>query len=179
MKKLIVLTLLFVSFTSIAQKKKKEQFTLTNALVVGQMNKEDERYFLEISLTEFFADRGVKAMPSLNILKQGADLSDLASDSLKNTVQAKGIDTYLLVSVRGFDSRFKVSSRNDDFSTALDYGTLFNLYRDEVTNVSFEFFFYRNDTLVKKQLFRVGNVNSKESVLKRLKKKLTRKMKKW
>lgn len=178
MKNLIVLTLLFVSFTSVAQKNK-ERFTLTNALIVGQMNKEDERYFLEISLTEFFADRGVNALPSLNILKQGADLSDLASDSLKNKVQAKGIDTYLLVSVRGFDSRFKLSSRNDDFKTALDYGTLFNLYREEITNVSFEFFFYLNDALVKKQLIRIGNINSKESVLKRLKKKLARKMKKW
>ncbi len=178
MKNLIVLTLLFVSFTSIAQKNK-EKFPLTNALIVGQMNKEDERYFLEVSLTEFFADRGLNAMPSLNILKQGADLSDLASDSLKNKVQAKGIDTYILVSVRGFDSRFKISSRNDDFKTALDYGTLFNLYREEITNVSFEFFFYRNDALVKKQLIRIGNINSKESVLKRLKKKLGRKMKEW
>ncbi len=177
MKKLIVFTFIFVSFSSFAQEKK--EFTLTNALIVGQMEQEDERYSLEIALTEFFTDRGIKAVPSLNILKEGSDQVLLAGDSLKNVVRAKGLDTYMLVSVRGYDSRFKVSTKNDDFKTALGYGTLFKLYREEITNVSFEFFFYQNGVLVKKDLIRVGNVNSKESVIKRLKKKLVRKMRKW
>lgn len=176
MKNVIIYTFLFLSFSSIAQS---DNFTLTNALIVGQMNKEDERYSLEIALTEFFSERGVKSIPSLNLLKQGSDLTILATDSMKAMVKAKGIDTYILVSVRGYDSRFKTSQKKDDFRTALGYGTLFGLYREEVTNVSFEFFFYRNDVLVKTQLLRVGNVNSKESVIKRLKKKLARKMKKW
>ncbi len=176
MKIIVAIALLFTSMFVEAQDQK---FTLTNALIVGQMDKEDERYFLEIALTEFFTERGVAAIPSLNILKQGADLSLLATDSLMQVVKSKGIDTYMLVSVRGFDSRFKVSQKNDDFATALEYGTLFNLYREEITNVSIEFFFYRNNTLVKKQIIRVGNVSSKESVVKRLKKKLARRMKKW
>ncbi len=176
MKIVIAVALVFVSLTSIGQK---QSFTLTNALIVGQMDKEDERYFLEIALTEFLTERGVNAVPSLNVLKQGSDLSLLATDSLMQVVKAKGLDTYMLVSVRGFDSRFKVSEKNDGFAAALDYGTLFNLYREEIANVSIEFFFYRNNTLVKKQLIRVGNIDSKESVVKRLKKKLARKMKKW
>jgi hypothetical protein len=176
MKRLIVFTLLFLSFQSGAQK---QEFSLTNALIVGQMDKDDERYFLEIALTEFFADRGVKCVPSINILKQGSDLEMLATDSLRSVVRAKGIDTYLLVSVRGYDSRFKKSEQKRDFQTALGYGTLFGLYREEVTNVTFEFYFYRNDEIVKSQMIRVGNVNSKESVMKRVKKKLARKMKRW
>lgn len=168
--------MLLLAFQSTAQK---EKFSLTNALIVGQMDKEDERYFLEIALTEFFADRGVKCVPSINILKQGSDLDLLATDSLRSIVRAKGLDTYLLVSVRGYDSRFKKSEQRNDFKTALEYGTLFGLYRDEVTNVTFEFFFYRNDALVKTQMIRVGNINSKESVMKRVKKKLARKMKRW
>lgn len=176
MKKLLVFTLILLSFQATAQK---NRFSLTNALIVGQMDKEDERYFLEIALTEFFAKRGVKSVPSLNILKQGSDQELLLTDSLKTIVSAKGIDTYLLVSVRGYDSRFKTSEQRNDFKTALAYGTLFGLYRDEVTNVTFELFFYRNNEMVKTQMIRVGNVNSKESVVKRLKKKLARKMKKW
>jgi hypothetical protein len=177
MKKLILIAFLFVSAALSAQKE--ENFSLTNALIVGQMEDESERYSLEIALTEFFTDRGVKAVPSLNVLKDGSDLILLAEDSLKTVVKAKGIDTYMLVSVRGYDSRFKPSTKNDDFKTALGYGTLFRLYREEITNVSFEFFFYRNGSLVKTQLVRVGNVNSKETVIKRLKQKLARKMKKW
>jgi hypothetical protein len=176
MKKRLILSFLLLSFSSVAQE---QQFTLTNALIVAQMNKEDERYSLEIALTEFFTDRGIKAIPSLNVLKQGSDQTMLASDSLKSIVKAKGIDTYLLVSVRGYDSRFKESNKKDDFVTALGYGTLFNLYREEVANVSFEFFFYKNDALVKTELVRVGNISSKESVIKRLKKRLARKLKKW
>ncbi len=143
------------------------------------MNKENERYSLEIALTEFFAERGVNCAPSLNILKQGSDQSLLATDSLRSQVRAKGIDTYMLVSVRGYDSRFKKSTKKDDLKTALDYGTLFGLYRDEVTSVTFEFFFYRNDALVKTQLIRVSNVSNDLTVIKRLKKKLARKMKRW
>lgn len=179
MKKLILLSFIFLAFQSVAQKKNKESFNLTNALIVGLLDKENERFSLEIALTEFFAQRGVNAVPSLNVLKQGSDQSLLATDSLRNQVKAKGIDTYLIVSVRGYDARFKKSTRSEDFKTALDYGTLFGLYRDEVTTVTFEFFFYRNDAIVKTQMIRVGNVSSNETVIKRLKKKLARKMKRW
>lgn len=179
MKNLIFIAFIFLSFQSFGQNKKKEHFNLTNALIVALMNQENERYSLEIALTEFFADRGVNCVPSLNILKQGSDQSLLATDSLRNKVRAKNIDTYMLVAVRGYDSRFKKSAKQDDLATALDYGTLFGLYRDEVTSVTFEFFFYRNDTLVKSQLIRVSNVSSDLTVIKRLKKKLARKMKRW
>ncbi len=177
MKNLILFFCFLVTIQTQAQKS--EPFSLTNALIVGLLEKENERFSLEIALTEFFAERSVKAIPSLNILKQGSDQLLLATDSLRSQVRAKGIDTYMLVSVRGYDARFKKSEKNDDLKTALNYGTLFGLSRDEVTTVSFEFFFYRNDKLVKNQLIRVGNVNSNETVIKRLKKKLARKMKKW
>ncbi len=152
---------------------------MTNALIVGQMDKEDERFMLEIALTEFFAELNVKAVPSINVLKQGADPSLLVTPELRAAVKEKGIDTYMLVSVRGYDSRFKKTNKNDSLAVALDYGTLFSLYREEVTSVTFEFFIYRNDVMVKTALVRCGNISSKETVLKRLKKKLAKKYKKW
>jgi hypothetical protein len=176
MKKITLFTFLLLSSLTFAQKQKLQ---LSNALIVGLMDKEDERFMLEIALTEFFASEGVKAVPSLNILKQGSDPSLLATDSMRAVVKEKGLDTYMLASVRGYDSRFKKSEKNDAMPVALDYGTLFSLFREEATSVTFEFFIYRNDVLVKTALVRCGNVSSKETVLKRLKKKLARKYKKW
>ena len=98
---------------------------------------------------------------------------------MRAAVKEKGIDTYMLVSVRGYDSRFKKTVKNDSLDIALDYGTLFSLYREEATSITFEFFFFRNDVMVKTALVRCGNISSKETVLKRLKKKLARKYKKW
>lgn len=177
MKTIFALLLVFLQMSVFAQKK--TSINLTNALIVGQFDKEEDRFNAEVSLTEFFVENGVKAVPSLNVLKQGSEIEELSSDSLRKVVSNKGIDTYILVSVRGYDRRFKPTSKIDDFPTALRYGTLFSLYRAESVSVTFEFFIYRNNELVKSELIKCGNVSSKETVLKRLKKKLNRKMKKW
>jgi hypothetical protein len=176
MKNLSLILVLLISTLSYGQKGK---LNLTNALIVGQMDKEDERFMLEIALTEFFADMNVKAVPSINVLKQGARPEDLINPEMRAAVKAKGLDTYMLVSVRGYDSRFKKTNKNDSLDVALDYGTLFSLYRAEATSVTFEFFIFRNDVMVKTDLVRCGNISSKETVLKRLKKKLARRVKKW
>lgn len=176
MKHFIALFFVCLGFCSNAQE---ESLNLTNALIVGQLDKEDDRFSIEINLAEFFGERGIKALPSLNILKQGADLSKLANDSLQNALKAKGIDTYMLVSVRGYDRKFKPTTGRENFEEALNYGTLFSLYRSESVSVTFEIHIYRNNQLVKSQIIKCGNISSRESVLKRLRKKLDRKMKKW
>ncbi|MFT5580842.1 MAG: hypothetical protein ACI9G9_000080, partial [Psychromonas sp.] len=99
MKTTILLTLLTLSTTVYSQK---EKLNLTNALVIGMLDKQDERFSLEVSITEFLAERGINAVPSINVLKQGSDLEELASDSLQQIVSKKGIDTYMLISVRGY-----------------------------------------------------------------------------
>jgi len=176
MKNVILITTILMSSLSFGQKQK---LNLTNVLIVGQMEKEDERFMLEITLTEFFTEMNVKAVPSINILKQGADPSLLITPELRAVVQEKGLNTYMLVSVRGYDSRFKKTNKNDSLAIALDYGTLFALYRAEITSITFEFFIFQNNVMVKTALVRCGNVSSKETVLKRLKKQLARKYKKW
>ncbi|MBU2020286.1 MAG: hypothetical protein KJ941_11630 [Bacteroidetes bacterium] len=175
--RIIIFALLLLATASWAQKK--ESINLTNALIVGQFEKEDDRYNLEVALTEFFNENGVKAIPSLNVLKQGSDLRMLLLDTLEEVVSKKGIDTYLLCSVRGYDRRFKKASSTNDMETALGYGTLFSLYRAEVVSVTFEIFIYRNNQLVFSDLVRCGNVSTKEKVLIRLKKKLAKRIRKW
>jgi hypothetical protein len=145
---------------------------LKNALVIGQLDKPEDRYSIEINVTEIFTELGVKAIPSLNMLKLGTDVSLIATDSMKQIIAAKGIDTYLLVSVRGYDKIFKATNMNDDFNTALGAGNLFPLYRDEIVSVSFEFKFFRNGAMVQYDIIKCGNVSNRDAVLKKLRKQL-------
>lgn len=175
----VFLTILFVVSTAgyFAQL---SELHLTNALVVGQLDKPEDRYTVEINLTEMLTNAGIKAVPSLNMMKLGSDASMLATDSIQRLVAAKGIDTYVIVSVRGFDRRFKPSVRKDDLNTALGAGSLFPIYREEVVSVSFEFLFYRNGQFVASDIVKCGNVSERDTVIKRFRKKLTKRIvKKW
>ena len=104
----------------VAQKKSKNELKLKNCVVVGQLDNPDDRYALEINMTDILNAFRVKSSPSLNHLKLGADAMALASDSLSQKLAAEGYDTYLLVSVRGYDRRFKVSDYQPPFKEALD-----------------------------------------------------------
>jgi hypothetical protein len=168
---------LFIGIKSIAQL---SDLQLTNALVVGQLNKPEDRYTIEINLTEMLSDAGIKAVPSLNMTRQGSDASILSSDSIQRLVSAKGIDTYVIVSVRGFDRNFKRSEHRDDLNTALGAGSLFPIYRDEVVSVTFEFLFYRNGRFIASDIVKCGNVSERDTVIKRFRKKVARRIaKKW
>lgn len=168
---------MFIGIRSIAQL---SDLQLTNALVVGQLNKPEDRYTIEINLTEMLSDAGIKAIPSLNMTRQGSDASILSSDSIQRLVSAKGIDTYVIVSVRGFDRNFKRSEHLDDLNTALGAGSLFPIYRDEVVSVTFEFLFYRNGRFIASDIVKCGNVSERDTVIKRFRKKVARRIaKKW
>lgn len=174
MKKLIVLLVLFVAFNGFTQ------LNLTNAVVVGLMDKPEDRYSLEINVTELFSSNGVKAMPSLNLMKLGGDPQILASDSIQQVLKAKGIDTYVLVYVKGFDKKVKAKTNKDDLKTVLNIGSLFPLYRTEATNVTFEFLFYRNNEMVLSDVVKCTNIGSRDDVIKKMRKAALKKItKKW
>lgn len=177
MKNLTLILLLFVAVNVQAQK---ESIQLKNALVVGQLDKAEDRYSVEINLTELLTEAGVKAVPSLNILKMGSDASIIATDSIQKLIASKGIDTYILVSVRGYDKKFKKTHRKDELKTALDAGNLFPIYRDEIVSVSFEFMFYRNGQFIGTDIVKCGNVSSRDTVIKRFRKSVAKRIvKKW
>jgi len=161
-------------------KKKKTRINLSNVLVIGQIDNSEDRYSLEINLTQMFTAGGVKTMPSLNILKMGGDAVILASDSMQQVVASKGIDTYVIVSVRGYDRRFKVSAKQQNFSEALEAASLFDLYRQDIVSISFEFKFFRGGEFVHGDIIKCGNISDRETVLKRFRSKVTKKIeKKW
>ena len=155
-------------------------FQLTNAVIIGQFDKPEDRFSIEINTTEILAAQGIKAMPSLNLLKTGADSRLLATDSIKAVVRSKGFDTYLVVKVIGYDKRFKVSERKISFEEALGLGTLFNLYRDEAESISIELSFFKDDQIIYREVIRCMSISDRNSVLKKYRKKLTKRvLKKW
>jgi hypothetical protein len=159
-------------------KKVKTSISLQNALVIGQMDTPEDRYSIEITLTEMLAGKGVKAVPSLNVLKLGSDARTLATDSIQKVIAAKGVDTYCLVTIRGFDRKYTVSNSADDFGTALDQASFFEMYRTDAVSISFQFKFFRDNKCVHSEIVKCGNIGSRESVLKRFRKKVGRRIKK-
>lgn len=159
-------------------KKKKTSISLDNVLVIGQMDSPEDRYTIEITLTEMLSRSGVKSIPSLNILKLGSDARSLATDSIQKIVAAKGVDTYCIVSIRGFDRKYPVSNKADDFATSLDQASFFELYRTDAVSVSFQFKFFRDNKCVHSEIVKCGNIGSRESVVKRFRKRVGKRIKK-
>lgn len=177
MKKLLFLLTLSVNLTVFAQD---NQLHLKNALVVSHLDKQEDRFTLEIAISEILTRCKVKNLVSLNVLKQGGDPQVLLTDSVSSNLKAKGVDTYMLVSVRGFDQRFKKSSRNFNLAEDLAAENLFPIYKEDIVSVTFEFHFYRDGKLIYTDLIRISGASSREKVLKKLSKKMSKRvLKKW
>ncbi len=141
-------------------------------MVIGQFDKPEDRYAIEVNLTELLTNAEIKSSPSLNILKQGTSAVNLVNDSIRQIIQSKGFDTYLIVNVRGYDRKFKPSETKISFEDMLNMASLYHLYRDEATSVSFEFTFFRNDVVIYRDILKCGNVSNRDSVIKRFRKKM-------
>ncbi len=174
MKKQILF--LLVAFSSISAFS--QELKLSNALIVSHMDKQQDRFSLEIACSEVLANAGVKNGVSLNVLKQGGDPQVLLTDSLTQVLAAKGLNTLMLVSVRGYDKRFKVTEQTMTLSEDLSIDNLFPIYKEDIVSVSFEFHFYRDGKLVYADVMKVGGAGSREKVMKKFRKKLAKKVEK-
>jgi hypothetical protein len=175
MKRILTL-FLFVSITGLVL----SQFHPNNAVVIAQFDKPEDRFSIEVAVTEIFNEQNIKVLPLQNIIKQGGDPMVLCNDSIQSILESKGYDTYLIINVRGYDRRFKPSYSITDFCTALNMTSIYKLYRDEATSVSFEFMFFKENTIIFRDVLKCGNISDRMSTLKRFKKKLPKRMrKKW
>lgn len=174
-KQPIIFLAVLVSFHGFSQK---HVTGLTNTVVIGQFDKAEDRFSVEINTTELLVANGVKAMPSLNLLKTGADTRLLSTDSLKALVKSKGYDTYLIVSVRGYDKRFQKSERQVTLEEALGFGNLFHLYRNEATSVTFEFTLFKENKIIFRDIMRCEGISDRNTVLKKYRKKLNKRIQK-
>lgn len=144
-----------------------------NAVVVAQFDKSEDRYAMELNYAEILQQHGYKAMPSFNVLKQGEPLVNLANDSIENLLKNKGVDAYAVLTVRGYDRRFKPSETKITMMEMMEMTSIYHIYRDEATSVTFEFtFFDLNDQLIGRSLLKCSNVSDRDSVMKRFRKKL-------
>jgi hypothetical protein len=112
----------------------------------------------------------------MNVLKQGEDPQHLLNDSIQKVLLQKGFDTYLVVNVRGYDRTFKPNEDTQTLAELLETTSIYHIYRDEATSVSFEFSIYKEGKLISRQVLRCGNVSDRDSVLKRLRKRLPKKV---
>jgi hypothetical protein len=149
---------------------------LNNALVVSHLDKESDQFSLEIAVSDVLSKTKIKNTVSLNVLKAGGDPQVLMTDSLTQLLKAKGINTLMLVSVRGFDNRFRPSSGNMTLAEDLAADNLFPIYKEDIVSVTFEFHFYREGKLVYTDLLKIGGINSRDKVLRKLRKKLEKKV---
>lgn len=166
MKHLILILALIVLNISWTQ-----AFKLKECVVIGQFEKPEDRYALEGTLCEIFTAMQIKAIPATNFVKQGGSSQVLASDSSLMALKEKGFSTYCLVNVKGFDNRFKKSEHPPLFSEGLERATIYNLYKDEISNLTLEFIFYRDGKHVFNDVYKISNIGDRDDVIKRLKKK--------
>ena len=168
---------LFLATLSFAQVK---NVKLTNCVVIGQFDKPEDRFTIESTTAGVFSANGIKTTPSVNYVKTGGSSSVLAEDSLKSLLKENGFDTYVIVSVRGYDRTFKPSKVKYPLAEKLDQGTLREIYRNGAVNVSFEFAFYRNKELVATDIVKCTNISNRESTMKRFNKNVDSRIeKKW
>jgi hypothetical protein len=153
-----------------------QQIKLTNAVVITQFDKEEDRYAMQALMTDLLKSYQIKALPVMNVLKQGEDPQHLLQDSIQKLLVQKGFDTYLVVNVRGYDRTFKPSEDTQTLAELLETTSIYQIYRDEATSVSFEFSIYRDGKLISREVLRCGNVSDRDSVLKRLRKRLPKKV---
>ena len=128
MKYSFLLFLVLFSKCLIAQNLK-----LNNAVIIAQFEKEEDRYAMQAMLSELFKANQVKVLPVMNVLKQGEDIQHLLNDSIQAVVHQKGFDTYLVVNVRGYDRKFKVSEDTQTLAEMLETTSIYHIYRDEAT----------------------------------------------
>ncbi len=166
---------LFAQTDSVSKSAITKDLKLTNAVIISHLDKQEDRFSLEIALSETLSRSNVKNTVSLNLLKQGGDPQVLITDSMTTILKEKGYNTLMLVSVRGYDKTFKPSSKNFNITEDLAAENLFPLYKDEIVSVTFEFHFYRNNELVYTDLLKISGASSRDKVLKKLRKKLAKK----
>lgn len=169
----------FLALSSIIFGQKQKDFKLDNVLVIGQIDNVEDRYSVEVNMTQLLKSYGVNAMPAMNIVKTGQDAVILASDSMQQMLKTKGIDTYCLVSIRGYDRNFSISGNQAKFEEALKAGSLVDLYQLDIVSISFEFKFYRNGEFVHGQIMKCSSVSDRSAVLKKFRSKLEKQVKKW
>jgi hypothetical protein len=176
MKKTLLIAFFFATGFLYGQEIDQIVLNLNNAVVIGQMDTPADRYSVEVNLTELFATNGVRSLASLNLMKLGSDAQQLASDSVAKKAKSKRFDTFVVVSIKGYDKRFKATKQKEGFLSALGRANIYGIYQQDIVSVSFEFKFYRDGELIYADIVKCGNAGSRDKVIKKLRKKVAKRL---
>lgn len=178
MKNILLITISVLFLCQNTWSQEAESLNLKNVLIVGQQDELSDRYTLEVGLLQLFSSYNVKSKASLNTIKEGGTDEILLNDSIYKKLKSEGIDTYLLVSIRGYNKRFKPSENMNPIEEEINAGHLYPLYRESASTVTFSFTFYREMKPVHHELIKTGTVGSKDAVMKKLLRKVEKRMEK-
>ncbi|HLU86966.1 MAG TPA: hypothetical protein VKZ44_04360 [Taishania sp.] len=177
MKGIIGIIMLLTTLTTFGQL---SNLKLKNVVVIGQFDKNEDRYTIESTMTSILKDFNIPSTPSVNYVKTGQSTQVLLSDSVQAILKEKGFDTYVVVSVRGYDRKYNVSTQRLTLKEKLEQGTIREIYRNAAVSVTFEFAFYRNGELVAIDHVKCSNISDRESTLKRFVNNVQKRiLKKW
>lgn len=154
------------------------QINLDNVVVVAQQNKTADRYNLELAIMDVLRKYDVNARSGISAVKEGQGPNSLANDSIQKRLNENGFPMFMLVSVRGYDKRFTISSNNTPLNDELRAGHLFAYHREKISSVTFTVSFYRNGQPVHSELIRIKKTKSPEKVLKAFSKRIEKRLKK-
>ena len=178
-----ILSILFLALLTpgLAQKVKQPKISkLKGAMILVKNDKPQERFSMEANLGKLFSVYKMPILLSVNLIKEGAPLIELADERVQKEMNAKGINSVLVISVRGFDTRFSARTKiPQTLAEMLQEGNLNPITAEEATTVTIEFFQYIDGKFVGYHIQRVGGAATKTKVYQRLQKRLDKLVPKW
>lgn len=172
--KWVVMALFIIAFSNFFY----AQLRLDNVLVVAQQDKLEDRYSVELAITNLMQMSGVNSKSALGVIPQGEFMNVLATEEIQKKVKEMGIDTYMLISVRGYDRSFTPSTDLQGMRDELNAGHMFSFWRESANSISFSVTFYRNNQPIHYELIKVKNGKNREVTLKRMVKAFDKRLQK-
>ncbi len=153
---------------------------MKGAMLLVKNDNAQERFSVEANLGKILATYNMPLLLSINLINQGAPLKELAGARVQNEMSARGINSVIVVSIRGFDQRFKPRTKIPaTLEEMLEEGNLYPLSQEDVTTVTIEFIQYVGGKFHGYHMMRVGNASNKSKVYSKIQKKLNRQIPKW
>ena len=173
--------LIISMFGAFSQKVKQPKINnLKGAMILVQNDKPQERFSMEANLGKLFTSYGMPILLSINLIKEGAPLTELGETKIQAELNARNINSVLIISVRGFDTRFKPRTKiPQTLEEMLKEGNANPITTEEAASVTIEFFQYVNGKFNGYHMLRLGGASSRSKVYTKLQKKLDRLMPKW
>jgi hypothetical protein len=176
----LISILIFASAVNAQKVKQPKINNLKGVMILVKNDKPQERFSIEANLGKLFATYGMPIVLSINLIKEGAPLSELGETKIQAEMNARNINSVLVVSVRGFDTRFKPRTKIPQTLTEmLQEGNLNPISMDEASSVTIEFFQYVNGKFNGYHIQRLGGASSRSKVYNKLQKRLDKLVPRW